>query len=116
MLLFRKMDKAHWTCFLRRLAPTFEASHEIMETAGAYLAGRDNSTSGDLSPARPAILCAPDYVISVCVALRSQSVSLPIGRPAFHPPSFPVLRTNIQRGRSSLHFQPRLVLWAGRSP
>jgi pimeloyl-ACP methyl ester carboxylesterase len=78
--------------------------------------GSDNSISGDLSPARRVILYAPDYVILVCVALRSPSVFRPIGRPAFHPPSSPALRKNIQRGRSSLHFQPKLVLWAGRSP
>ena len=111
----RKMDKAYWTCSRPRLAPTFVASHETMEVAGGYQAGRDNLTSGDLRRARHVSLCAQDCAILVFIALRSPLGFRPIGKPAFRPPSLPALRKNIRRGRSSLRLQQRLVLRAGRS-
>jgi hypothetical protein len=105
----RKMDKAYWTCSRPRLAPTFVASHETMEVAGGYQAGRDNLTSGDLSRARHVSSCAQDCAILVFIALRSPLGFRPIGRPAFRPPSLPALRKNIRRGRSSLHLQLKLM-------
>ena len=112
---FRKTGKAHWTCFPLRLALTFAAWRETMETAGGYRAERANLTSGDLSWARHVSLCVRGCAISVCVALRSASIFPLIGKAAFQLPSLPVSRKDIPRGRSSLHSQQKLGLRAGRS-